>query len=217
MQLKYDLETNSYPLYKYPRTMHLPWSLGATHDDRILANVDHFEGKMVYVTEKMDGENTTMMREDIHARSLDSKDHVSRHWAKHFWSKIRHDIPADMRICGENLYAQHSIAYDNLESYFQVFNIWYKNDCLNLYDTFEWCQMLGLAHVKILYRGTFDAKLYQEKDFVPEGAEGYVVRMVDTFKFQNFDKNVAKFVRANHVTTDQHWMHKTVVPNKLKG
>lgn len=43
---------------KYPRTFHLPWSLGATSDDKVLKNVDHFEGTCVVITEKMDGENS---------------------------------------------------------------------------------------------------------------------------------------------------------------
>lgn len=67
---------------KYPRTFHLPWSRSYTHDDKVLKHVQHFEGKEVVVTEKMDGENTTMYRDYLHARSIDSKDHPSRHWIK---------------------------------------------------------------------------------------------------------------------------------------
>ena len=37
---------------KYPRTLHLPWSEGATNDDKILKSVEHFEGKQVVITEK---------------------------------------------------------------------------------------------------------------------------------------------------------------------
>jgi len=33
--------------FKYPRTHHLPWSLGATKDDKTLGSVRHFEGKRV--------------------------------------------------------------------------------------------------------------------------------------------------------------------------
>lgn len=67
---------------KYPRTMHLPWSRGYTDDDKILRATDHFAGQEVVITEKMDGENTTMYPDFIHARSLDSKDHPSRHYVK---------------------------------------------------------------------------------------------------------------------------------------
>ena len=75
--------------YKYPRTFHLPWSPGCTSDDKVLKSVDHFVGKRVIVTEKMDGENTTISKNKIYARSIDSKDHESRHWVKanYTWRK----------------------------------------------------------------------------------------------------------------------------------
>lgn len=69
--------------YKYPRTMHLPWSPGWTKDDRVLQTTEHFVGQEVVVTEKMDGENTTLARDYTHARSVSSSNHVSRHWLKH--------------------------------------------------------------------------------------------------------------------------------------
>ncbi|MFT5465446.1 MAG: hypothetical protein ACI8UO_000541 [Verrucomicrobiales bacterium] len=56
---------------KYPRTLHLPWSPGSTNDDCFLNGVSHFEGREVVVTEKLDGENTSMYRGGIHARTLD--------------------------------------------------------------------------------------------------------------------------------------------------
>lgn len=30
---------------KYPRTMHLPWSLGRTKDDRVLTSTSAFDGR----------------------------------------------------------------------------------------------------------------------------------------------------------------------------
>ena len=35
--------------------------------------------------------------------------------------------------------------------------------------------------------------------------EGFVVRNIDSFKYEDFSKNVGKYVRANHVQTNQHW------------
>lgn len=67
---------------KYPRTWHLPWSQGKTKDDKTLANCEHFQGKRVIVTEKMDGENCTIYKNYIHARSIDGRDHWSRSWVK---------------------------------------------------------------------------------------------------------------------------------------
>lgn len=118
---------------KYPRTYHLPWSPGATDDDRIMEDPDTcFGGKAVVVTEKMDGENCTMYSDYIHARSLEYSSHPSRDRVKAMWSQIAHDIPKGWRVCGENLYAEHSIHYDDLSSYFQVFSVWNdKNVCLS--------------------------------------------------------------------------------------
>ena len=67
-------------LVKYPRTPHLPWSEGAAEDDIVSSDADMFTGMEVVVTEKLDGENTTMTSEKVHARSLDSRDHPSRHY-----------------------------------------------------------------------------------------------------------------------------------------
>jgi len=39
-------------------------------------------GREVVVTEKMDGENTTMYCDNIHARSIDGRHHPSRDWVK---------------------------------------------------------------------------------------------------------------------------------------
>lgn len=67
---------------KYPRTYHLPWSKSCTDDDKVLQNINHFIGKEVIVTEKLDGENTSCYKDHIHARSIDSNNHPSRNWLK---------------------------------------------------------------------------------------------------------------------------------------
>ena len=201
---------------KYPRTYHLPFSQGVTSDDKKLSSVAHFHGKEIVMTEKMDGENTTISRDYTHARSLDSVDHPSRHWLKGFWSTICYNIPEDWRICGENLYAEHSLGYNDLTSYFQVFSIWNeKNECLSWDETEEWCNLLGLTLVPVLWRGTFDENFLRNYKLDTEKHEGYVIRLADSFNFEDFDTSVAKWVRENHVTTDEHWMNKKVIPNKL--
>lgn len=45
--------------------------------------------------------------------------------------------------------------------------------------------------------------------------EGYVIRNADGFKYEDFASNVAKYVRANHVQTDSHWMHSELIKNQL--
>lgn len=204
-------------MFKYPRTFHLPWSEGVTSDDKVLTSIGQFYGKHVTVTEKMDGENTSMYRDAIHARSLDSRHHISRDWVKGFWATIRNDIPSGWRICGENLYAQHSIRYENLESYFYGFSIWNENNvALSWVETSEWFSLLGITSVPVLYSGIWDEEVIRGLWNSASGSEGYVVRLSDEFAYNDFSKSVAKFVRANHVTTDQHWMNAQITPNGLK-
>ena len=100
--------------YKYPRTPHLPWSRGLTIDDIRLPDVDKFVGKEVVVTEKMDGENFTLYPNYAHARSVSGRDHPSRTWMKRKHGEIKHLIPEGWRICGEYMFAEHSIAYSDL-------------------------------------------------------------------------------------------------------
>jgi len=204
--------------YKYPRTPHLPWSPGSNSDDKILKDTSHFEGKRVVVTEKFDGENTSLYCDYLHARSIDSAHHPSRDWVKGYHACFSHFIPEGWRICGENLYATHSIEYSSLESYFLAFSIWDNEICLD-YDQFEeWCGLLSLSTPQTLYLGLWDEDIIKnlEKDLDTTRVEGYVVRLFDSFFYQDFHKSVAKWVRTGHVQTDKHWMFSKIVTNKVK-
>ena len=206
--------------HKYPRTFHLPWSPGVSSDDKVLKNLSVFENKIINSSLKMDGESSTLYRDYYHARSVDSKDHWSRHWLKSFHASIKHAIPEGWRVCGENMFATHSIEYRNLKSYFYVFSVWTnENMCLSLEDTRKFCENTFVM-VPELYTGVFDKclldKSFQErKNDISDVGEGYVVRNVDSFHYDNFGLNVAKFVRAGHVQTDQHWMFSNKGVNKL--
>lgn len=209
---------------KYPRTPHLPWSPGATSDDKMLRDRDiqeHFYGTPVVVTAKMDGENTTMYRDGIHARSLVMEPHPSRNWVKSIHARVARDIPEGWRVCGENMYAQHSIEYNNLPGYFMVFSVWNgQNVCLDWNDTAEWAKLLNLPTVPVIYRGAFyrttiEVMFDSFKLDTPGEHEGYVVRKHGCFHYNDFSKSVAKYVRANHVQTSCHWMRQKVIPNKL--
>ena len=206
---------------KYPRTTHVPWSPGMNEDDRILSSMEHFIGKEVVVTEKMDGENTTFYSDYTHARSLDGRNHPSRNWVKNFWSGIAADIPDRWRVCGENLFAKHSIQYDDLTSFFYGFSIWNeRNICLPWDETLEWFKLLGIQPVPVLYQGIYNETLikkimtqqYWEKN------EGYVIRLEHEFSFADFKKSVAKCVRKGHIQTTKHWMYgQQMELNSIKG
>ena len=206
---------------KYPRTPHLPWSEGVASDDIRITSLAHLVNKDVVVTEKMDGENTTIYTGGVyHARSMDSVYHKSRSRVASLATKLSHDIPDGWRICGENLLAVHSIYYSCLPDYFLVFSIFDENNvCLSWKDTVDWCEMLGLKHVPVLYKGPWDeAKVkacFKGRSSCGISQEGYVVRNAESFSYEKFSQNLAKMVRANHVQTSQHWMQAELKQNDL--
>ena len=201
---------------KAPRTYHLPWSPGRSDDDKVLASLDALRGQRVVATVKMDGENTSLYADGyLHARSIDGRNHPSRAWVKRFWAARAADLPEGWRVCGENLFARHSIGYDALPSYFLGFGLWNeRNHCLPWDETLEWFALLGVTPVPVLYDGPFDESALRALR-VPDGQEGFVVRVAGAIPYARFRSHVGKFVRANHVQTDQHWMDGPVVPNGL--
>ena len=198
------------PYIKYGRTFHLPHSPGLHDDDKALKDYSNFEGKEVVITLKMDGENTTCYSDGhIHARSIDSRGGEDRAWVKKFLTEnVCYNLPEGWRVCGENLWAEHSIHYENLESYFLGFSIWNeKNECLPWKETLEWFELLGITPVPVLYQGHFNqAALYRiETSLSWDTDEGYVIRLADGFKYKDFKNSVAKYVRKGHVQTTKHW------------
>lgn len=203
--------------YKYPRTPHLPWSPGASSDDTRILTASVFCGNEVIVSEKMDGENTTLYRDHLHARSLDSRHHSSRDWLKRWHASIAPNIPSGWRISGENLFARHSISYQQLSSYFYGFSIWNDNgECCSWDETLEWFEMLKIHPVPVLYRGQWDEEMIRRLDIDISQQEGYVVRTAKAFKYEEFDRHVAKWVRSEHVQSKKHWMHQQIITNSLK-
>lgn len=224
---------------KYPRTFNLPNSGSDTSDDVWWSDFKPFEGKDVVITEKLDGENTTIYPDgSVHARSLDSRHHPSRSWIKSYASEIGHKIPDGLRVCGENMYAFHSILYTELDTYFYVFGIYEGEQCLSWLDTKEICDDIGLALVPIIYEGEWKDDLVKDdleksgryptfklkkglqpeypNNFEPCNAEGFVIRLQDTFQYQDFNKCCAKYVSPQFrgLMRDTHWASTAVFPNR---
>jgi len=206
---------------KYPRSFHLPWSRSYTHDDKVAKNVNHFIGKEVVVTEKLDGEGTTLYRDYMHARSIHSANHPSRHWVKTLHASLSYRIPTNWRFCGENMFAKHSIYYQALTSYFYLFSIWNEdNVCLSWDETVAFAEELGIETAPVLYRGIFNEekikRMFTGKSMFDGEQEGYVIRNAGSFHYDDFQYNLGKFVRPNHVQTSEHWLQEKVIPNRLK-
>ncbi len=212
--------------YKFPKIAHLPWSEGVdTRSDRVWTAQqvqEAFAGNEVVVTEKMDGENTSMYQDYLHARSIDGRHHPSRNWVKQLHGRLARHIPDGWRICGENVYARHSIAYTDLPSYFLVFAIYNeRNVCLSWDETLQWANRLGLSCMPELYRGPYNeqavAACYSGRSVFGESLqEGYVVRLAAEIVWGLHGASMAKFVRRGHVQTDEHWMLGEIFPNRLR-
>ncbi|MEU1514504.1 RNA ligase family protein [Streptomyces sp. NPDC005811] len=200
----------------YPRTPHLPWSPGVSADDVRAAGLEGFAGREVVVTEKLDGENTTLYADGLHARSVDSAHHPSRAWVKALQGRVAVRIPAGWRVCGENMYARHSLPYDTLDGYFYGFSVWDDRDrCLGWDETVRFLRGLGVPVPPVLWRGVFDERALRRLRVETGRQEGFVVRTVEGFARAEFAGRIAKWVRSGHVTTDTHWMHTAVTANGL--
>jgi len=205
---------------KFPKINHLPWSEGLTDGDEVCSSVS-LGGEVVVVTEKLDGENSNLYRDYIHARSVNSGPHPSRSWLKSLHASIANDIPDGWRICGENLYARHSILYNGLPTYFFVFAVFDdKNVCLSWDATKDLAELLGLTCVPVLYEDVWDETAVRacytgRSVFGDSEQEGYVVRTRDSIYPFDWSGRIAKYVRPDHVQTPHNWLRQPVVPNKL--
>lgn len=199
-------------LLKYPRTPHLPYSLGMTSDDKLISPtglefLQNAANELV-VTEKMDGSNYTMTRSTCFGRSVDAR---SNHWdnyVKSLWAGINYLIPEGWRVTGENMYARKSVSYDNLPGVFLVFGVWDEQDNLLSWDNIcQYSELLDLPVVRLLYRGhDFDeASKAWGNSLNDEISEGFVMRHAEKIPGDKFSERVAKYVRANHVRTEDTW------------
>lgn len=198
---------------KYPRTYHFPFSEGAQNDDKVQSDWLGLLDQEIVITEKLDGENTCLKAGGVYARSHGA---VNRNpWARNMWpiwERVGNSL-GDLHVFGENLYAIHSIEYERLEQHFFVFAI-REGDTWLAWDTVvEYAALLDLPLVPELARGQFTPASLQAiitKKQIEGSAfgglsEGVVCRNAGAFPDAEFPNQVLKFVRHNHVQTDEHW------------
>ncbi len=218
---------------KQPRTYHLNFSQSVHSDDKVIDTLDHLIGRETVISTKMDGESTSIYRDGLHARSLDSAHNFTRNFPKQFHAIMGHEIPVvngvSWRFVFENCSYFHAIEYNDLDSFLYLLSVWDENNnCLSWDDTKEWAELFDVPMPKELYRGPFDLKIIKEiaKNIDTKTSEGFVVRATEGFAYADYDKFVAKWVRADHtqrlgkdgkpVESDEHWL-KSTYPNKAKS
>lgn len=208
---------------KYSRTYHYDFSPGTTSDDRI--NYDWWRdvnniNNLVYL-EKLDGENNCISKLGVFARSHATiTNHKWSNYLKEKWSIIKNDL-GDLEIFGENLYAIHSIEYKELNSYFYVFAIRENDVWLSWEEVKFYSKLLDFENVPEIKIERADSKENYIKNIqlavsnpskfkscensIACNMEGLVTRNYDKFDINAFSNNVFKWVRKNHVKTDEHW------------
>jgi hypothetical protein len=194
---------------KYGHTPILPWSPNCNHDDDdvFLTNTDIFKGKRVIYTEKLDGENTSCFRNKIHARSEDGYGRAWQSYMQKYYAAFSSDIPEGMQICGECVYATHSITYQTLPTCYFVFAIFVDGMSLSWNDVVMWSDLLGLDTVPVV--PDMPPFLHEvpipSKSAFGDTCEGYVVRNIEAYPVFEMEQNMGKAVRSHHVKTDVHW------------
>jgi hypothetical protein len=210
---------------KYNRTYHYPFSPGATSDDRINSSYWLDMGKIASIvhTEKLDGENNCLNRYGVFARSHAAP--TTSVWTcslRKRWQSIKNDF-GDIEIFGENLYAIHSIEYRKLEHHYYVFairiqDIWLSWEEVKFYAAmFDFPTVPELEVVRPKDEVSFRHQVfalasqpsaldsYEMRSEIPCTREGVVSRNAIEYRVDEFQHHVFKYVRKEHVKTDEHW------------
>lgn len=200
---------------KYNRTYHLPWSPGATSDDKISQDVSSLIGVDIVITEKLDGSNSSITNKGVYARS--HVDFSKNPWDKEIWDiwhRIKGDLSEGVFLFGENMAGIHSIEYTNLTSYFYLFGVRDNNIWVPWESVEEYAFLLDLPTAPVLFKGIVSSEkelkdltesLVKNPSKLGGTIEGIVVRNAGMFHNDDFAENVMKWVRPNHVQTDVHW------------
>ena len=218
---------------KYGRTYHYDFSPGTTSDDRINRDwYDHIQKMSKTIdTEKMDGENRGLTGIGMFARSHAAP--TTNPWATHLKPKydmIKNDLKeGDIEIFGEDIYAIHSIIYPNIKEHFYVFGVrildkWVSWEEVKWYASifdFPTVPEIAINDVGVLDKEAITKHVieeaskpsvfgsYQAIEKSAKGKvcsrEGVVTRNYDEFDVEVQHENIFKYVRKDHVSTDEHW------------
>lgn len=201
---------------KYKRTLHFPFSPEIHSDDKVQYDLSALIGVEVIASEKADGGNSGFDIYNLfgrtHALPTDCPtfDYIKN---VHYYPK-KHMFNKDYMYFGENMYAIHSIVYTKLEDYLYLFNIQNKEVMLSFDAMVKEAKRLDFKTVPVVFRGVFKSEkeiesfLKEEMDkesFWGGEREGFVIRVADEFKMEDFSKKVVKYVRKGHVQSDKHW------------
>jgi hypothetical protein len=230
---------------KYPKTKHLPWSPNLTYDDKRIKTLDVLLGRKLVKTEKLDGSNLCMTRDELFARSHSGPPtHPSFNVAKSMHAAVQWKIPEGVSVFFEYCYAVHTIEYrGGLPSYCFVFGV--RDDVKGIWWGWDYVELMAaeleLPTVPVLEVTTapattkeFETWAQPSKESVfaptfehinpmegesivrPCGPEGIVIRRFESYSDSEFEFSLSKFVREGHVQSGEHWMASAIKPQPLR-
>lgn len=120
------------------------------------------------------------------------------------------------------------VEIDDERAYFQIFGV-YDTELdiwLSWPETETVADKLGFPTTPVLYHeddndnATFDTEYEARQKLtdyarkvIDNGGEGIVVRSKFPFHYAQFGRKLGKYVRENHVKTDEHWKHQETIEN----
>lgn len=201
---------------KYPRTFHWPWSQQVHSDDSYHQNPEFFVGRKVVITEKLDGGNTALNAGNVYARSTGQE--ATQGWfahAKKYHAWKTTNMDPSLTFYGEDLAALHSIKYQvPMDQTYKVFALREGDEFLPWYSVVTAAAGRNLEVVPSIFHGEFGSvdeitKFFETEIKKPSAfggeREGFVMFTPYGFMADEFSMNVCKYVRKNHVQTDEHW------------
>lgn len=204
---------------KFPRTYHFYFSPGVSSDDRTHNNLTIFMEQLCVLTEKLDGENQCWSKDTFHLRSEDSTGGVLRAYSKQSWANRKYLMHPDYLYYVEDITNVHSINYEDRSHTLFLIAVYdkVKNKWLSFTDVEYESIRINLPTVPVLgvynfrkesFLKRYVENLAQSPSLLGENTpkEGVVLRPISSF--EDWTTHVAKWVRKDHVTTDEHWIRK---------
>ncbi|KAF0695162.1 Aste57867_14007 [Aphanomyces stellatus] len=228
---------SQHTLMKFPRTKHLLPSPSISRDDLVLDPLDAaaFLHTPITCQEKVDGANLGFFLDaDFKVVAQNRSHFTSSETAPQFkgldvWIQVHQfelcellSPPGRYVLYGEWLYAQHSIPYSKLPSYFLAFDLFDRetNSFWSVEKLADTLAETSIHMVPTVFRGTcsnlgqLQALLETPSQFYDGLVEGVVIRKETTDGTLHAR---AKLVRDDFIQhIDAHWTKKGVVKNQLK-
>jgi hypothetical protein len=220
---------------KYPRTPYLTCSPTIDESDRLTVDLENLCHRPLVATIKLDGSNVQLTRKHVAARNGATANHPSFNMLKQIHAQIRNQIPEDITIYAEWLYAKHSIHYtgalalksllrpfgilerEKVHDHEQAFYFWHSWSAVEVLSA-----SLGLDTVPVIGNFSFISEGQAAAEsgrigmsVIVSGHEGFVLRDVNTMYISDFSTNIGKWVRPNHVQTTDHWSKTSIIKNEV--